>query len=96
MKKRAECDVKPDKMRGPGSKNGARRASGAGSGGSFGVGSQLLAEQYAEDQTAQGTAVKQLPQKGHGQIAAEGLHPGAEAGLLEQQGGCLLYTSRCV
>lgn len=48
---------------------------------------QLFAEQVAEDQTGQRTGEQQLPDQRHGHIAAPGLHPGAKAGLFEQQGG---------
>ena len=54
---------------------------------SGGRGSQLFAEQVAEDQPGQGTGKQQLPDQGHGHIQAPGLHPGAKAGLFEQQGG---------
>ena len=46
-----------------------------------------MAKQGAEEQPDQGAAVEQLPDQGHGHVAAEGVDPGAEAGFLEQQGG---------
>ena len=43
------------------------------------------AEQQPENGTAQRAAVQHLPAQGHGHVAAPGVHPGAEARLLEQQ-----------
>ena len=43
------------------------------------------AEQQPKNGTAQRAAVQHLPAQGHGHVAAPGVHPGAEARLLEQQ-----------
>ena len=43
------------------------------------------AEQQPEDGTGKRAAVQHLPAQGHGHVAAPGVHPGAEARLLEQQ-----------
>ena len=43
------------------------------------------AEQQPENGTAQWAAVQHLPAQSHGHVAAPGVHPGAEARLLEQQ-----------
>ena len=41
------------------------------------------AEQQPENGTAQRATVQHLPAQGHGHVAAPGVHPGAEARLLE-------------
>ena len=48
---------------------------------------QLLAEEGPENQPGQRAAEQQLPDEGHGHVAAPGVDPHAEAGLLEEQGG---------
>ena len=47
---------------------------------------QLFAENSAEDKPAERAAVEHLPAQRHGEVAAPGMHPCANAGLLEQQG----------
>ena len=43
-------------------------------------------KQGAENQAGERSAVEHLPEKCHRQVAAKGVRPCAEAGLLEQQG----------
>lgn len=43
-------------------------------------------EHFSKDKTDTWSAVEHLPEKCHRQVAAKGVRPCAEAGLLEQQG----------